>query len=96
MENFIPSQIPVISDFFSIYRTVALNGRTLSLNPDFSLPSMDYPEVVTSNFTFPQESFGFIVIPDANVATCKVSSWWKNRTRTDVKIQKSSNRIRHV
>ncbi|VDI33358.1 Hypothetical predicted protein [Mytilus galloprovincialis] len=55
-------------------QTVALNGRTLSLNPDFSLPSMDYPEVVTSNFTFPQESFGFIVIPDANVATCKVSS----------------------
>lgn len=71
---FIPSDIPVMSDFFSIYRTVALNGRTLSLNPDFSLPSMDYPEVVTSNFTFPQESFGFIVIPDANVATCKVSS----------------------
>ncbi|CAG2237206.1 HPSE [Mytilus edulis] len=55
-------------------QTVALNGRTLSLNPDFSLPSMDYPEVVTSNFTFPQESFGFIVIPDANVAACKVSS----------------------
>ncbi|XP_052102579.1 heparanase-like [Mytilus californianus] len=55
-------------------QTVALNGRTLSLNPDFSLPSMDYPEVVTSNFTFPQQSFGFIVIPEANVAACKVSS----------------------
>ncbi|XP_063435248.1 heparanase-like [Mytilus trossulus] len=55
-------------------QTVALNGRTLTLNPDFSLPSMDYPEVVSSNFTFPQESFGFIVIPEANVAACKVSS----------------------
>ncbi|CAC5366171.1 HPSE [Mytilus coruscus] len=55
-------------------QTIALNGRTLSLNPDFSLPSMDYPEVVTSNFTFPQQSFGFIVIPEANVAACKMSS----------------------
>lgn len=51
-------------------QTVALNGRTLTLNADYTLPNMLTPVIVKGNFTFSQQSFGFIVIPNAGAAVC--------------------------
>lgn len=53
-------------------QTVALNGKTLKVSPDLTMSQVtDIPEIVNGTFTFPQQSFGFIVISDANVAACK-------------------------
>lgn len=51
-------------------KSVALNGKTLKLNPDYTLPNMFTPVIVSDNYTFPQQSFGFIVIPDVNALSC--------------------------
>ncbi|CAG2214525.1 HPSE [Mytilus edulis] len=53
-------------------QTVALNGKTLKVSPDLTMSQVtDIPEIVNGTFTFPQQSYGFIVISDANVAACK-------------------------
>ncbi|VDI67383.1 pleiotropic regulator 1 [Mytilus galloprovincialis] len=54
-------------------QTVALNGKTLKVSPDLTMSQVtDIPEIVNGTFTFPQQSYGFIVISDANVAASKV------------------------
>lgn len=51
-------------------QTVALNGRTLELQPDLTFPKIDNPEVVKGRFIMPQQSFGFVVLPEAEVDLC--------------------------
>ena len=45
------------------------------MNPDYTLPNMFTPVIVSDNYTFPQQSFGFIVIPDVNALSCDKKKW---------------------
>lgn len=51
-------------------RDIRLNGKTLSLGPDGSLPSLEGRPGVQPGFVVPARSYGFAVYPEADAPAC--------------------------
>ena len=63
--------VNVIHDLLTIYRLVSVSGQVLRLVNDTTLPRV-VPTIVAAghSVTVPPQSFGFIVVPDAQAAAC--------------------------
>ena len=58
--------------FCKISRQVALNGKTLKVIDDHTLPQLvPVQQSASQGIKLPALTFGFFVFPEANAATCK-------------------------
>jgi len=63
--------ITVIDYLLTIYRLVTVSGQILRLVNDTALPRV-FPTIIPAGHTvtIPPQSFGFVVVPDAQAAAC--------------------------